>query len=96
VNSRTFGLLATRKALGNLGPINRTDPMTERDLLWDAYRNFGNETRFCTPTKPSAIRLPSWWVRVTTRASWTGGRAWPVADTVPISTYLNPDSLENF
>ncbi len=46
INNRTFGLIATRKALGYLGYINRPDPGTERDLLADAYQNFGNETRF--------------------------------------------------
>ncbi len=46
LNSRTFGLIATREALGFLGFINRPDPGTERDLLADKYRNFGNETRF--------------------------------------------------
>lgn len=45
LNSRFFGLLADRAALGYLGLISRADPMGERDLLWDDYRNFGNETR---------------------------------------------------
>jgi len=43
---RNFGLLAQRDALGFLGSINRSDPMQERDLLRDKFRNFGNETRF--------------------------------------------------
>lgn len=45
LNSRFFGLIAERAALGFLGLISRADPMEERDLLWDKYRNFGNETR---------------------------------------------------
>ncbi|MCG3166709.1 MAG: Fe(3+) dicitrate transport protein FecA [Bacteroidia bacterium] len=45
LNSRFFGLIADRSALGFLGLISRADPMEERDLLWDKYRNFGNETR---------------------------------------------------
>jgi Fe(3+) dicitrate transport protein len=45
INTRTFGLWAGRDALGYLGQINRTDPLTDRDLLQDEYRNFGNETR---------------------------------------------------
>lgn len=45
LNSRFFGLIADRAALGFLGLISRADPMEERDLLWDKYQNFGNETR---------------------------------------------------
>jgi len=45
LNSRSFVLLAQRDALGELGPINRPDPMRERDLIAGQYRNFGNETR---------------------------------------------------
>jgi Fe(3+) dicitrate transport protein len=44
-NSRCFGLIAGRDALGVLGSINRADPMQERNLLQDDYQNFGNETR---------------------------------------------------
>ncbi len=46
INSRNFVLIAGRDALGELGPINRPDPMRERDLIKGSYRNFGNETRF--------------------------------------------------
>lgn len=46
LNSRFFGLHASRKALGFLGQINRIDPLEERDLIWGEFRNFGNETRF--------------------------------------------------
>ena len=45
LNSRSFVLLAGRDALGELGPINRPDPMRERDLIKGRYQNFGNETR---------------------------------------------------
>ncbi|MFT4968617.1 MAG: Fe(3+) dicitrate transport protein [Chitinophagales bacterium] len=41
----TFGLIAQRDALGFLGNITRVDPLEERDLLVDYYKNFGNETR---------------------------------------------------
>ena len=46
LNFRTFGLYAQRDALGFLGLINRTDPMTERDLLQDKFRNVGAELRY--------------------------------------------------
>ncbi len=45
LNSRTFGLLAERDALGFMGKINRPDPMQERTLLIDYFNNIGNETR---------------------------------------------------
>ena len=45
INSRNFLLTAQRQALGELGPINRPDPLRERDLIRGNYQNFGNETR---------------------------------------------------
>ncbi len=45
INSRTFYLNARREALGELGAINRPDPLRERDLIRGEYENFGNETR---------------------------------------------------
>ena len=45
INSRSFYLNARRQALGELGPINRPDPLRDRDLIRGLYKNFGNETR---------------------------------------------------
>ncbi len=45
INSRFFYLNAKREALGELGAINRPDPLRERDLIKGNYNNFGNETR---------------------------------------------------
>jgi Fe(3+) dicitrate transport protein len=45
LNSRFFGLVADRDALGNLDFINRADPGDDRQLFKDKYTNFGNETR---------------------------------------------------
>ncbi len=54
LNSRTFGLVSTRQALGFLTPPNRMDVTqdtggvpfyVDRDLMVDYYRNIGNETR---------------------------------------------------
>ena len=42
---RSFGLLATKDALGNLQPPNRLDPGGNRDLLADRFENFGSEAR---------------------------------------------------
>lgn len=46
LNSRFFGLIASRKALGFLGQINRVDPLEERDLISGHFKNYGNETRY--------------------------------------------------
>jgi len=45
INSRWFGLLASRKALGHLARIDRADPLLNRDLIWGEFKNWGNETR---------------------------------------------------
>ncbi|WP_316844142.1 TonB-dependent receptor [Pedobacter psychrodurus] len=45
LNSRFFGLSASRDALGNLDYISRADPNDDRNLFKDKYGNYGNETR---------------------------------------------------
>lgn len=45
INVRNFGLLASRKSLGVLSPINVTDFGDNRDLIEGAFENMGNETR---------------------------------------------------
>jgi Fe(3+) dicitrate transport protein len=45
LNTRFFGLVAGRDALGNLARIDRLDVGGPRDLLKDDFRNWGNETR---------------------------------------------------
>ena len=45
LNNRTFGLYAGRNALGELGRIDRPDPMDDRDLISGEFLNIGNETR---------------------------------------------------
>lgn len=44
-NTRFFGLLAQRDALGLLTFINRADDGSDRNLYIDHYRNWGNESR---------------------------------------------------
>jgi Fe(3+) dicitrate transport protein len=46
LNTKLFGLIASRKALGYLGQINRTDPMTERNLIVGEFNNVGVESKF--------------------------------------------------
>jgi Fe(3+) dicitrate transport protein len=45
INTRTFGLLAQRLALGNLERINVVDFGGERTLIDGQFKNIGNETR---------------------------------------------------
>ena len=45
INSRSFGLIASRESLGYLDQINRIDPMLERNLISGQFKNIGNETR---------------------------------------------------
>ena len=45
LNSRTFVLAARREALGELGRIDRPDPLRTRDLIRGEYLNVGTETR---------------------------------------------------
>jgi Fe(3+) dicitrate transport protein len=44
-NSRFFGLIAGRYAIGDLDLINRIDIGADRDLYKDKYTNYGNESR---------------------------------------------------
>lgn len=46
LNWKTFGLIGSRRALGNLERVTQLDfPEQERNLLWDDYENFGSELR---------------------------------------------------
>ncbi|NNE54944.1 MAG: TonB-dependent receptor plug domain-containing protein, partial [Flavobacteriales bacterium] len=45
LTSRTFGLIASREALGFLGYPTRIDPMSERNMIAGQFHNIGNETR---------------------------------------------------
>lgn len=46
LESKLFGLIASREALGFLGQINRTDPIGERTLIFGEFKNWGNEARW--------------------------------------------------
>lgn len=45
LNTKLFGLIASRKALGFLGQINRTDPLEERNLIVGSFNNIGLESK---------------------------------------------------
>ena len=62
LNSRTFGLIATRNSLGYLDNISRIDPYdigdtaAARDLIFSDFQNIGNETRLVHLYEP--FKLP--------------------------------------
>jgi len=94
INSRTFGLLGGRDALGNLDRINLIDFGENRDLLVDDFRNFGNETRLIhqyTAFQQPAIFLIG--TRIyngfTIRQQGEGN-----AGSTPDFVYNNPNNLE--
>lgn len=94
LNTRFFGLIANRKALGVLEQINRVDPLTERDYILGEFMNFGNETRL----------LKTYTVKDNIWAFVTGFRYYKgynhsvqgLADSTDLPTfeYLNPNYVE--
>ena len=94
LNSRFFGLHASRKALGFLGQINRIDLLDERDLIWGEFRNFGNETRllhiYTVNDVPWAMLVGARYYQgynLSRQGLSTDGDG-------PHFTYLNPNNLE--
>jgi Fe(3+) dicitrate transport protein len=95
LNSRFFGLLADRAALGFLGLISRADPMEERDLLWDKYQNFGNETRIIKSYNLFGNRC-TYLAGVRYYQGYTDRRQGLVNNSSAADFYyLHPDSLEH-
>ncbi|MGB1207387.1 MAG: TonB-dependent receptor domain-containing protein [Chitinophagales bacterium] len=104
INSRTFGLYATREALGFLGQISRTDPIydetaadfrKERDLIYGRFRNFGNETRllhrYSILNRPATFLVGTRYYEGNTITKQ--GKA--DANFDANFEFLNPDNLEN-
>ncbi len=94
LNSRTFGLIAGRDALGNLDNINLLDFGENRDYLMDRFRNIGNETRilyqYNTAKIPSTFLVGVRYYRgKTLRKQGEGDRS-----DEPTFRYLHPDNLE--
>ncbi|MDQ3191696.1 MAG: TonB-dependent receptor, partial [Bacteroidota bacterium] len=95
LNNRFFGLIANRKALGVLGNINRTDPLTERDLLIDEFNNIGNETRviytYSTFGFLSNLLVGGRYYKGFTNRM----QGFANSEKGPDFNYLNPDNLEH-
>lgn len=94
-NTRAFGLIGGRDALGFLGNINRTDPLGERDLLVDDFRNFGIETRllhrYQLLKKNSIVLFGARYYNGFTDRKQGNGSAGSDADF----NYLRPNDLEH-
>ena len=95
IQSMTYMLFAQRYALGVLGNITRTDPLTERDLLIDHYKNLGNETRLLYKynlfNQVSTFLVGARFYKGQTQKQQGFGSDGDDADF----EYLNPDYLEN-
>ena len=95
INSRFFGLLASRKALGFLGQINRIDQLEERNLISGQFKNFGNETRFLKIYKAKKQT----WAYVVGFRYYQGfnksDQGLAPDGSNPDFYYLNPTNLEN-
>jgi Fe(3+) dicitrate transport protein len=95
INWMNFGLAAERITVGYLGQINRADPLLERDILGDQYKNFGSELRL----------LQRYQLLNNTSTFLIGGRYYQgqtirkqgLGDTtsLPHFEYNNPNSLEH-
>ena len=94
LNSRFFGLVASRDALGNLGRIDRLDFGGNRDLLRDTFRNWGNETRLIH-RYPLLNRLSVFLIGTRYYDGFTDRRQGDgSAESDADFAYLHPDNLE--
>lgn len=95
VNSRNFGLFASRYALGNLERINVVDFGGNRTLIKGNFMNIGNETRLLHEynlwNRNNTLLVGSRVYKGITRARQGNGNDGSGADFY----YLNPDQLEN-
>jgi len=94
LNTRFFGLVAGRDALGNLGRIDRMDFGGNRDLLKDDFRNWGNETRLIH-RYPLLGGVSVFLAGTRFYNGFTHRRQGDGSDgSGPDFNYLNPDNLE--
>lgn len=94
LNIRNFLLSAQRDALGELGPINRPDPLRERDLIVGAYDNFGSEARLLHQYKTNNL-LSTLVVGGRYYQGFTQNRQGDASDGAgPDFRFLNPEDLE--
>ncbi|GAA4451813.1 TonB-dependent receptor [Nibrella saemangeumensis] len=94
LNTRLFGLVASRSALGNLERINVADLGGNRNLIDGGFNNIGNETRLLTrytvAGQPATFLAGVRWYRGTTTARQGDANNKSGADFY----FLNPTNLE--
>ena len=94
INSRTFGLIGGRDALGNLDAINLLDFGENRDFLSDRFKNWGNETRlihnFSIRDQPAVLLVGGRYYQGFTIRQQGDGNDGQAANF----EYLHPDCLE--
>jgi Fe(3+) dicitrate transport protein len=94
INWRNFLLMAQRDALGELGPINRPDPLRERDLISGEYNNFGSEVRLLHQYKVND-QLSTFLLGARLYRGFTENRQGDASDgSGPDFRFLNPQDLE--
>lgn len=95
LNTRFFGLVASRLSLGNLERINVADLGGNRNLIDGTFRNIGNETRllhrYQIGGQPATVLVGFRWYRGTTTARQGDANN----DSGPDFQFLNPTDLEN-
>ncbi|MES2765402.1 MAG: TonB-dependent receptor [Bacteroidota bacterium] len=96
LNSRMFGLIAERDALGFMEKLNVADSVIfNRDLLKDKFRNWGNETRLLHNYElfenPAIFLVGTRYYNGFTDRKQGNGTAGSDANY----SYLNPDNLEH-
>jgi Fe(3+) dicitrate transport protein len=95
LNSRNFGLLAHRNALGNLERINVIDFGGNRTLISGAFKNIGNETRLLHRYQMGKQRQ-AFLIGARLYRGVTAALQGEANDgSGPDFSYLNPGDLEN-
>ena len=91
-NSKVWALNADRYSVGELGKINRPDPMLERDLIRGSYRNVGWENRLLYRYKIKNQRsVLSWGTR--SYFGFTFNQQGKASDGIDAEfEYLDPDT----
>lgn len=95
INSRNFGLMAHRNALGNLERINVIDFGENRTFISGQFKNIGNETRLLHKYKLGEQKQALLFGTRVYRGSTSSRQGDANNESGPDFFYLNPDNLEN-
>ncbi|MDF9797786.1 outer membrane receptor for Fe3+-dicitrate [Catalinimonas alkaloidigena] len=95
-NLKTYSLIGSRKALGNLQSVTVADqPDMNRNLLWDDYQNFGSELRvlhrYQLANKPQALAFGLRYFEGNTQKRQGEGNN----SDEPTFEFLHPEQLED-